>query len=405
MTKITKDQYFKDLVNFKNNLNLPRHNWFKIKEGYSSELVKTFIDSVGINKKEYVFDPFSGSGTTVLTSNLENVNSVGFEVNPFLHFVSKAKLINLKTFNYKNFFENANRIKIQKDDFPKLSIAEKLFQDQLEVVVKSKKYIETLNSSPKRDLFKLAYLTSLEESSFAKKDGNGLKYPRNKIPGKFETVFMSNFEMIKNDLKLEINKNLDNDIYLGNTVQMIQDSKFLNKYNKKIKLAIFSPPYVNCFDYTEVYKTELWFGSFVNDYPELKKLRESSLSSHLNKKYFSEPFSNKKLSKYLSKINSDNLWNKNIPLMINNYFFEFEIILKNIFSLMSKNGVCVIVVGNSSYDNIAIPVDEILCDIANKIGYVSAEIKVARELGTSSQQYKSVDNRELLRESLVILNK
>jgi len=27
----------------------------------------------------------------------------------------------------------------------------------------------------------LAYLTSLEESSFAKKDGNGLKYPKNKI--------------------------------------------------------------------------------------------------------------------------------------------------------------------------------------------------------------------------------
>ena len=100
MTVITNDQYFKDLVNFKSNLNLPRHSWFKIKEGYSSELVKTFIDSIGINKKEYVFDPFSGSGTTVLTSNLENVNSVGFEVNPFLHFVSKAKLINLKTFTY-----------------------------------------------------------------------------------------------------------------------------------------------------------------------------------------------------------------------------------------------------------------------------------------------------------------
>ena len=131
-------------------MNVPRHNWFKIKEGYSSELVKTFIDSVGVNKKEYVFDPFSGSGTTVLTSNLENINSVGFEVNPFLHFVSKAKLINLKTFSYKNFFENANRIKIQKDDIPKLSIAEKLFQDQLEVVVKSKKYIESLNSSPKK---------------------------------------------------------------------------------------------------------------------------------------------------------------------------------------------------------------------------------------------------------------
>ena len=186
---------------------------------------------------------------------------------------------------------------------------------------------------------------------------------------------------------------------------MIQDSKFLNKYNQKVKLAIFSPPYVNCFDYTEVYKTELWFGGFVNDYHELKDLREDSLSSHLNKKYSSEPFSNRKLSKYLSKINQDNLWNKNIPLMINNYFFEFEIILNKIFTLLTKNGSCVIVVGNSSYDNVAIPVDEILCDIAIKIGYASTEIKVARELGTSSQQYKSVDNRELLRESLVILNK
>ena len=317
MIKTTKDQKFKDLVNFKNNLNVPRHNWFKIK-GYSSELV-AFIDSVGVNKKEYVFDPFSGSGTTVLTSNLENINSVGFEVNPFLHFVSKAKLINLKTFNYKNFFENANRIKIQKEDIPKLSIAEKLFQDQLEVVVKSKKYIENLNSSPKKDLFKLAYLTSLEESSFAKKDGNGLKYPEIKFQVNLKR-FYANLEKIKNDLKLEANNNLNNDIYLGNTVQMIQDSKFLNKYNKKIKLAIFSPPYVNCFDYTEVYKTELWFGSFVNDYPELKMLRESSLSSHLNKKYLYEPFSNKKLSKYISRINPDNLWNKRIPY-VNNYFF------------------------------------------------------------------------------------
>ena len=44
---------------------------------------------------------------------------------------------------------------------------------------------------------------------------------------------MSNLERINNDLELEVNNNLDNHIYLGNTVQMIQDSKFLNKYNKK----------------------------------------------------------------------------------------------------------------------------------------------------------------------------
>lgn len=405
MVKISRDEYFKDLVNFKSNFNIPRHNWFKIKEGYSSELVKSFIESVSIGNNEFVFDPFSGSGTTVLTSNLENVNSFGFEVNPFLYFVSRAKLLNLKSFDYENIFQHIYKINIQKDDIPKLSISEKLFQDQLDIVIKTKKYIESLKSSPKKSLFKLAYLTSLEESSFAKKDGNGLKYPRNKTPKNFQNVFLSNLETIDSDLKVKTNINIEKEIYLGNTVELIQSANLVEKYKNKVKLSIFSPPYINCFDYTEVYKTELWFGGFIKDYSELKQLRENSLSSHLNKKYNSQPFLNKQLSSYLNKINKENLWNKNIPLMINNYFFEFEIILDKIYSLLSEDGVCVIVVGNSSYDNVAIPVDEILCNISKKRGYRKSEIKVARELGTSSQQYKTVDNKELLRESLVILHK
>ena len=84
------------LVNFKQNLSLPRHSWFNIKEGYSSLLVSNIIDELNITDKDLVLDPFSGSGTTVLHCALNNIESIGIEVNPFLHFLSKNKSLNFK---------------------------------------------------------------------------------------------------------------------------------------------------------------------------------------------------------------------------------------------------------------------------------------------------------------------
>ena len=58
---------YKTLVNFKTNLNQPRHSWFDVKEGYSTVLVNNILSDLKINKNDgYIMDPFSGSGTTVL---------------------------------------------------------------------------------------------------------------------------------------------------------------------------------------------------------------------------------------------------------------------------------------------------------------------------------------------------
>ena len=82
-----------------------------------------------------------------------------------------------------------------------------------------------------------------------------------------------------------------------------------------------------------------------------------------------------------------------------------DLLLSMFYKLLSKNGKCVIVVGNSAYGNIAIPTDDILRKLAKKIGFKKNYIIKARKLGTSSQQYKKVDDPKKLRESLVILSK
>ena len=96
---------------------------------------------------------------------------------------------------------------------------------------------------------------------------------------------------------------------------------------------------------------------------------------------------------------------KKIPKMVKSYFVEMHELLENIYDYLIKDGNCVIVVGNSAYGNIVIPTDEILKKMAKKIGYKKATIHEARMLGTSSQQYRKIDRPDLLRESLIFLEK
>ena len=398
-----KNKYH-DLVNFSRNQNVPRHRWFDIKEGYSLNLVSEVISDLKIkNKKSIIFDPFSGSGTTVLGAKQNNIESVGFEVNPFLHFLSKSKLMDIN-YDLEELLIEFKSLKGRKEaEAPKLKILKKLFGSQLKSILQMKKFIDELPESKQKKIFKTIYLSTLEGCSYAKKDGNGLRYPKNKKPKDFLKNFEERILLAKFDLNQKL-PNKKNKIYLGNSLDLIKSKKFKDAYNGKINLCLFSPPYANCFDYTEVYKIELWMGDFIKEYSDLKNLRQRSLSSHLNKS-FSEKMIPKELKPYIKKIDVNKLWSKKIYDMLISYFSEMEILLKEIFKVLAKSGNCVIVIGNSAYSNKVIPSDIIFSKMAKNIGFSESKIVEARKLGTSSQQLNKVDQPNLLRESLVFLKK
>lgn len=397
---------YKKLVNFKTNLNLSRHSWFDIKEGYSASLVENIIKDFKISKKKgYILDPFSGSGTTTIQSSILGFKSIGIEVNPFLHFLSLNKSINFfkdieitkKKFLKQNF-NNYDNFEI-----PKLSISKKLFREQLVKILRIKKWIIQIDHKKTQEFFFCVFLCSLDRASYAKKDGNGLKYPKNKKPENFYDIFVLNLNKFINDIK-RIKITPKPKIILGNNLEILKKKNFIQKYKNNISLCLFSPPYANCFDYTEVYKTELWFGGFVNDYTDLKILRNQSLSSHLNKDLNNVKIL-KEIKSTIDKIKTKELWSKKIVDMLINYFYEMNLLMRLIYPLLNEQGKCVIVVGNSSYGNIAIATDKIIENLAKKIGYKKTFIIEARKLGTSSQQYKKIDDVKKLRESLVVLSK
>ena len=75
---------------FKFNKDLGRHGWLRLTPAYSVKLVEKILKRM--SGKLVVFDPFSGTGTTQLCSCYYGHSSIGYELNPFLMWLSTAKV-------------------------------------------------------------------------------------------------------------------------------------------------------------------------------------------------------------------------------------------------------------------------------------------------------------------------
>lgn len=406
MIKKIKNDSFGELVNFKKNQNEIIHRWFNIKEGYSKALIFKLIDDLKIKENDFIVDFFNGSGTTSLAAKERGFPYCGFEVNPFLFLLSKVKINDYSKRDIENIIIYKKELikdykKVKNIKEVKLSIIKNVFKENLIDILKTRTLILEIKDIKIRNFFLIALTTILEDVGYSKKDGNGLKYPKNKKALNFVNKFSEQIDLMLSDIESFKFKNIKNSKIILSDSRNI-DKKYIDNLKNKTSLVVFSPPYANCFDYSEVYKLELWMSGYIDEYEKLNKLRNESLSSHLNKNlnhYQEHPL----LKESLSQIK--NTWSKKIPLMISGYFYDMEKIIENSFSILKKGGYCVIIVGNSAYSGHIIKTDEILSKIAIEKGFSEIEIHIARKLRASSQQAKLFSNGNSLRESVIIMKK
>jgi hypothetical protein len=256
-----------------------------------------------------------------------------------------------------------------------------------------------------KNLFLLGWLSLIEVFSNYKKSGNGLKKKNVKLKYEDKYCFIDELNKLYNNILSDIKISKKN-----SNISLIKDTCLkLDNYIDKNSLdgVIFSPPYANCFDYTEIYKLELWFGDFVSNINDLKELRNLSLRSHLNSNLIeNEIIKSSYLENLLDKLSEKKLWDKRIPTMLRLYFNDLFILLNKLNYAMKKNAFCNIIVSNSAYGGIVIPTDLLIANYANDIGFDVKKIEIDRYIITSSQQYKETLNyKNYLRESVICLIK
>jgi hypothetical protein len=260
-----------------------------------------------------------------------------------------------------------------------------------------------------RDLFLVILASILTEIGNTRKDGKCVRYKKNwnKNQVTREQVINLLFKtasLIREDIQyIERRKPLE----VKNLSLCLQGSA-LGKLKRLpmncVDAVITSPPYLNSFDYTDVYMPELWALGFVESYEEVRKLRRATLCSHVQVKWRpNEERVGNGLKALISEIVQDReeLWNGSIPGMIAGYFLDMETLLSEVRRVLRPKGKLSIVVGTSSYYGVVIPTDIFLAGMAEDIGFKFEEIRIVRTFKLSTQQLATGTSQSPLRESIL----
>lgn len=418
---------FGNQVHFQNANRTPIQRWFPYREGYSTQLVNAFLKELNI--KGNVFDPFSGSGTTLLAARQNNLKSFGIDVNPISILVSKVENDRYTKIDIKVIEEEIEKLilisKSNKIHTTPFELSEKVFNsDILQSLLQIKYYIKKIEVGKIQNLFFVAWLSIIEKVSNIKKEGNGIKYKNRKrtkngyINIEKEVWEKQNFpenkwtfikSKLTDHLKVmldDIKNNYGNDKYTPNIYQS-SCLDFNKLFGDDIQFTFYSPPYCNCFDYFEIHKVELWLGDFVKNKKEFKSLRNTGFRSNTNSlNHKPIIYNNENIENLIYHFDRNRLWNLKIPQVIRGYFDDTYTLLEKLFSQTQRGGYVGIVVGNSAYSGVIIPTDLIVADIAKDVGFEVDKIFITRHLTTSSQQKKELEIlNNYLRESIVLLKK
>lgn len=396
-------------------LNLPRHRWYYYKEGFSPYLVEKAIESCELQNDDIILDPFNGSGTTTLTASVLGYKSIGIEVNPFTAFLSSSKVKNINKYSYEDGLNlvlkgiNTGSESALKgfSTFSKTTKTKKwLFNDEvLDSFAGGWNISDNIQIGDTRQIIQLALIIAAMKNCNATRDGKCLRYrdgwqKHNYSKESYLSSFKAISSMIIDDIiQCPILSSYAR-IYNGDARKIL-----LEKEIEKFKLCITSPPYLNTFDYTDIYRPELFLGQFVKTMKDLYDLRLQTVRSHIQAKWDNPICTNfgyiyNNYIKYINNHKSE-LMNKRIPLMIQAYFEDMLSVLELLYSKAEKNAQLWFVVSNSAYANKEIPVDLIIADIAKLAGWKLKEIGVLRNI----KRRKTIHSPDIqsLRESLIIL--
>lgn len=398
-------------------LNGEVHNWYRIALGFSDQLVSMLLERFEISPGQWVFDPFCGSGTTLVECKKRGINSIGIDANPSSCFAARVKtnwtLSSSKITNLANMVEEDYLSQVKKQSGYKGDTTYQ-YLDQSGMIergwistkpLKKSIYLKSAIlglDTPKnnKNLLFLALIDEILSDASNVKFGPQLYCSTPKEDADVLQGFLTRVEKMTSDLKIV--KKLPSavsKIYQG-------DSRECNSIvdpMTTISGVICSPPYPGEHDYTRHARLELAFLEEVTDKESLRQVKRQMIRSNTKGIYKEDKDcelvkDNDLLVSIVKKIDKKaqektHGFARLYSTVVLEYFGGMKRHLQNLHSILQPGVLCAYVVGDqSSYLQVHIPTAKILAGIVGEIGYELIDIIPWRTAWASKTSKKVNEN-------------
>jgi DNA modification methylase len=384
-------------------MELPFQRWFKFKEAFSPTLIIDLLKKAS-GPVRSCLDPFGGCGTTGVTCQFLGISPVLVEVNPFIADLAEAKLATYNSLELLDEFHEvtskaSRRITPTSKEYwsclpatfcePGVGGRYLFRRETLGRILAYREAIERLQDQTHARLFRVLLGSILVACSNAVVNGKGRKYRgkwelQQKRPEDVDRMFSYGFSRAIEDLGSYADRaERSYCVVRGSCLAPAQDLP-------AVDACIFSPPYPNSFDYTDIYNMELWILGYLGNPNDNIRLRKATLRSHVQCTFDSRlvDIESALLRRTVGKLRRlrTKLWDPRIPEMVEGYFIDLAALLAKLRGTLRKNGSMFVVVGDSCYSGVPVRVADVLADIAEGCGYHIRQSTVLRQMRTSAQQ-------------------
>lgn len=332
------------------------------------ELIKRYSDK----NTKLIFDPYMGSGTTLVESKLMGISSIGTDLNPLARLIGTAKTTNLNLEDLEeeivNFEEKIVRNRLHFEEIeipiPKFSIRDNWFKEiTLKELALIKICITEIIDIKIRNFFYVAFTETVRYVSYTR---NGefklyaIESKKKEIfnPDTFEVFFKNlneNFHGLK-EYNDKTTNEVETTIYDFNTSEGIPNNILKNE---SVDLIVTSPPYGDS-------RTTVAYGQFsrlANEWMEFDNaVKIDSILMGGTKFKENLRFNFEPLDKILDKIKENDIQkhkSKAREPEIISFYKDYRDSINNISKIVKKNKYVCYVVGNRRVHNIELPTDEI----------------------------------------------
>jgi hypothetical protein len=413
--KIVYNPISNKAATFKSGTKKKIHNWFRLTPSFGPDLVDIMLEKMQYQRGEVVLDPFGGASTTLIQCKLNNIDSMGFEINPLLHFVGRTSLnwtvdpyVLETSLVFIEKIYNSMRLELSKTELEscgfELPKIHNVFRWWRKDVLKDLLILKhILNNSDLnqecKDFFRLGLagvlVPDLTNVTLGKLQLHFIDREKDVI-NVFE-AFRKHTETMISDLKIirsEYGKESS-----SSTLHWTDSTDIEHlKIKEKADLVITSPPYPNRYSYVWNTRPHLYFLDIFNDAKQASSLDCKTIggtwgvaTSNLMKGIIEPayPIIGEVIEPVVAKIReTDNL-------MANYVMKYFNMLAKQILELeqVASNKFRVgYVVGNSEIKGVYVETDLLLGKIFEglELGYLCTEITRFRKRNSGVNLYESI---------------